>query len=260
MSLTAGPEDYQKLFDPKAYLEMYFRLAGDSMGDECIPFFLKHLAHLFNSGLVKGKTLIEIGTGPCIYSLLSACEAFEDIIVSDFTDSNREAFKDWLLERPGAFEWSSIVKHVCHLEGDRITWKEKEARLRKAIRQVVKCDVLKSPPIEGAVPQADCILSSLCLESACKDHKDYVTALHHMTSLLKPGGYLVLTGVMGNNYYTVGDVKFLCLNLTEPFIREALAGAGFTTVKVELSPKTKESLEDVADFSAYYFLVAQKKK
>ncbi|KAM9296646.1 nicotinamide N-methyltransferase-like [Gastrophryne carolinensis] len=252
MSLTAGSKDFQKLFDPKAYLEMYFHL------DECRRFFLKHLAHLFISGLVKGKTLIEIGTGPSIYSLLSACEAFEDIIVSDFTDCNLEAFKDWLLERPGAFDWSRIVKIVCHLEGDRTTWKEKEARLRKSIKQVLKCDVLKSPPIEGAVPQADCILSSLCLESACKDHKDYVAALHHMISLLKPGGYLVLTGVIGGSYYNVGGVRFSCCTLTEPFIREALAGAGFTIVKVELSAKTEESLEDIADFSAYYFLVAQK--
>ncbi|KAM9296645.1 nicotinamide N-methyltransferase-like [Gastrophryne carolinensis] len=252
MLLTAGPEDYQKLFDPKAYLEMYFRL------DECRRFFLKHLAHLFNSGLVKGKTLIEIGTGASIYTLLSACEVFEDIIVSDFTDSNREAFKDWLLQHPEAFDWSPIVKFVCHLEGDRITWKEKEARLRKSIKQVLKCDVLKSPPIEGAVPQADCILSSLCLESACKDHKDYVAALHHMTLLLKPGGYLVLTGVIGGSYYTVGDVKFSCCTLTEPFIREALAGAGFTIMKVELSTEKEEYLQTFADFSAYYFLFAQK--
>ncbi|KAM9296658.1 nicotinamide N-methyltransferase-like [Gastrophryne carolinensis] len=258
MSFVAGPEDYQKLFDPKIYLETYYRLSGDSMADEYLPFFLKHLAHIFNSGLVKGKILIDIGTGPSIYSLLSACEAFEDIIVSDFTDSNREAFKDWLLERPGAFDWSPIVNLVCHLEGDRTSWKEKEACLRKAIKQVLKCDILKSPPIEGTVPQADCILSSFCLESACKDHKDYVAALHHMTSLLKPGGYLVLTGAMGNSYYTVGDVKFSCLALTEPFMREALAGAGFTTVKVELSTKTEESLENVANFSAYYVLLSQK--
>ncbi|KAM9296643.1 nicotinamide N-methyltransferase-like [Gastrophryne carolinensis] len=209
MSLAFGPEDYQKLFNPKAYLEMYFRLAGD-------------------------------------------------IIVSDFTDSNREAFKDWLLERPEAFDWSPIVKLVCQLEGDRTPWKEKEARLRKTIKLVAKCNILKSPPIEEAVLQADCILSCFCLESACKDHKDYVAALHHMTSLLKPGGYLVLAGSMGSTYYTVGDVKFSGLILTEPFVRKSLAGYGFTIVNLEFSNKREESSDDVADFSAFYVLVAKK--
>ncbi|KAM9296644.1 nicotinamide N-methyltransferase-like [Gastrophryne carolinensis] len=255
MSAADDPQNYQKRFNPNAYLDMYFRLAGDSVGDEYMLFVLKHLAQIFNSGLVKGKTLIDIGTGPSIYSLLSACEEFEDIIVSDFTDSNREAFKDWLLDRPGAFDWSPVVKHVCHLEGDRTPFKEKEARLKKAIKQVVECNILKCPPIEEAVPQADCILSSLCLESACKDDKDYVAALGHMTSLLKPRGYLVLTGDMGNSYYTVGDVKFSCFTLTESFVRKSVSGAGFTILKLELFHKKEESL---VNFSAFYVLVARK--
>ncbi|KAM9296657.1 nicotinamide N-methyltransferase-like [Gastrophryne carolinensis] len=258
MSAADDPQNYQKRFNPNAYLDMYFRLSGDSVGNEYQLFVLKHLAQIFNSGLVKGKTLIDIGTGPCIYSLLSACEAFEDIIVSDFTDSNREAFKDWLLDRPGAFDWSAVVKLVCHIEGDRTTLKEKEACLKKAIKQVVQCNILKSPPIEEAVPQADCILSSLCLESACKDEKDYVAALGHMNSLLKPGGYLVLTGDMGNSFYMVGDVKFSCFTLTEPFVRKSVSGAGFTILKLELFHKKEELLEDLADFSAFYVLVAQK--
>ncbi|KAG9460359.1 hypothetical protein GDO78_022382, partial [Eleutherodactylus coqui] len=70
-------------------------------------------------GKVKGDTLIDIGTGPSIYQLLSACEAFKNIIVSDFTDRNREEFNVWLKNQPGAFDWSSVINHVCQLEGDR---------------------------------------------------------------------------------------------------------------------------------------------
>lgn len=211
-------------------------------------------------GKVKGDTLMDIGTGPCIYQLLSACEAFKNIIVSDFTDKNREELNVWLKNQPEAFDWSSVVKHVCHLEGDRITCQEKEEKLRKTIKQVLKCDVLKTNPIDPVtIPQVDCLLSCLCLEGACKDFESYVTALKNITEFLKPGGYLVLTGVLGNSYYQVGEVKFSALTLNEAFLRETLPGAGYVIENFQLSKKTENSLEDKADFIAYYVITAQKK-
>ena len=35
-----------------------------------------------------GDILIDVGTGPTIYQLLSACEAFREIIVSDYSELN----------------------------------------------------------------------------------------------------------------------------------------------------------------------------
>ncbi|XP_044153918.1 nicotinamide N-methyltransferase-like [Bufo gargarizans] len=261
MSDFTGKNEYQTLFNPKAYLEFYYQLGSGSMGDEYLQFALKELVETFHSGKLKGDTLIDIGTGPTIYQLLSACECFKNIIVSDFTDKNREEFNVWLKNQPGAFDWSPVVKHVCRLEGDRIPWEQKEERLRKTIKQVLKCDVFNINPIDPVtIPQVDCLLSCLCLEAACKDLESYITALKNITTLLKLGGYLVLMGVLGNNYYMVGDVKFSGLNLSETFLREVITGAGYVIKSFKQSEKTEDSLEDKADFTAHYVIVAQKER
>ncbi|XP_068119722.1 nicotinamide N-methyltransferase-like [Hyperolius riggenbachi] len=259
MSEFSGPDDYQKHFDPKAYLTAFFTMTVNAKENEFLQFVLKHLAQIFNSGQVKGETLIDIGTGPTIHQLLSACEAFENIIASDFTDKNREEFEAWLTNQPGAFDWSPVVKHVCQLEGDRISWTEKEAHLRKAIKQVLKCDVLKSNPMDPVVlPQADCVLSSECLEGACKDLGAYDTALKNISTLLKPGGHMVLVSPLECPYYMVGDIKFSSLFVTEASIRESLSRAGFVIEKLEKAKTSENFWEGASELSNYLVLVARK--
>ncbi|XP_068118217.1 nicotinamide N-methyltransferase-like [Hyperolius riggenbachi] len=260
MSGFTGPDHYQKFFDPKIYLETYFRLAGDSMGDDLLHFILKNLAQIFNSGNVKGETLIDIGTGPSIHHLLSACNAFKNIIVSDFTDRNREEFQAWLSNKSTIFDWSPILKHVCQLEGGRIPWAEKEDSLRRAVTQVLKCDILKSNPTDPVeLGQADCVLSCLCLESVCKDEEDYIAALNNISTLLKPGGHLVLAGALGNTFYTVGAVRFSALPVTDDFIKQSLIAIGYDIISVELFQKPEGCVEDIADFTAHYVLLARKR-
>ncbi|KAB1276725.1 Indolethylamine N-methyltransferase [Camelus dromedarius] len=70
-------------------------------------------------GGVGGDILIDIGSGPTIYQLLSACEAFREIIVSDYTEQNLWELEKWLKKEPGAYDWSPAVQYVCELEGDR---------------------------------------------------------------------------------------------------------------------------------------------
>lgn len=71
------------------------------------------------AGGVGGDILIDIGTGPTIYQLLSACEAFREIIATDYTEQNLQELERWLKKEPGAYDWSSVVQYVCELEGDR---------------------------------------------------------------------------------------------------------------------------------------------
>lgn len=68
-------------------------------------------------GEVSGCTLIDIGSGPTIYQLLSACAHFEDITLTDFLEVNRQELRLWLREEPGAFDWSVYSQHVCLIEG-----------------------------------------------------------------------------------------------------------------------------------------------
>ncbi|MEE6515476.1 hypothetical protein FKM82_024270 [Ascaphus truei] len=88
------------------------------MKGEWLDFALRKLHETFTPGGVEGDTLIDIGAGPTIYHLLSACEVFKNIITSDFLAQNRAEMQKWLKKDPDAFDWSPVAKFVCELEGD----------------------------------------------------------------------------------------------------------------------------------------------
>ncbi|XP_059587705.1 nicotinamide N-methyltransferase-like [Alligator mississippiensis] len=224
MAAFTGGEVYKTEFEPMAYLE-YFKFGRGTLGDESLTFVLKHYCKTFTLGAVTGHTLIDIGSGPTIYQLLSACESFKEIIASDYIDQNCQELLKRLKNEPGAFDWTPVVQHVCELEGDRNKWAEKEGKLRGAIKRVLKCDVHKSNPLDPVVlPPADCLVSSLCLEAACKDHSSY------------------------------------CAALRNEFLRGALSATGFAIQEFDVLSRDDDTMQEIYHFSGMYFIVARKEK
>ncbi|NXI49427.1 NNMT methyltransferase, partial [Chloroceryle aenea] len=204
-----------------------------------------------------GNTLIDVGCGPTIYQLLSACERFQEIIALDYTDRNRQELEKWLRNEAGAFNWRPVVQYVCELEGDREKWGEKEEKLRKKVRQVLKCDVTKANPVAPVVlPPADCLLSTLCLEAACKDLATFRSALRNIGALVKPGGHLVMVTVLRETYYSFNKQVFSCLYLERKEVEEAVEGAGFDVKFSEVQPCQPGDVR--ADCEAVLSLVARR--
>ncbi|XP_054854579.1 nicotinamide N-methyltransferase-like [Eublepharis macularius] len=220
---------YAQHFDPKKHLEMYFTFHPEKEDiNVLIGFALKNLHKAFHLGGIKGDTLIDIESGHTIYQFLSACECFREIIATGYMDGIREELQQWLRKEPGVFNWGSVGKYVCELEGDREKWVQKEEKVRKAIKRVLKCDVTQPNPLAPlSLPPADCVLSTLFLEVACPDLPTYRSALKNISSLVKPGGHLVLFVALEANFYMVGLQRFSCLFLDQKCVEEAVKGAGF---------------------------------
>uniref|UniRef100_A0A8D0Q6T6 Indolethylamine N-methyltransferase n=1 Tax=Sus scrofa TaxID=9823 RepID=A0A8D0Q6T6_PIG len=229
-------EDYKE-FDSQDYLKTYYTFdSGTVAENEILKFNLKNLFQTFSSG-VGGDILIDIGTGPTIYQLLSACEVFREIIVSDYTDQNLREVEKWLKKEPGAYDWSPAVQYVCELEGDRSRWQEKEARLRRTVTRLLKCDATEPHPLGPAqVLPADCVLTLLALECACHDVDTYRAAIRNLVSLLKPGGYLVTAVTLGFQGYIVGNKNFFGLHLEKETVEKALQDAGCQVLRCQHSP------------------------
>ncbi|XP_054853946.1 nicotinamide N-methyltransferase-like [Eublepharis macularius] len=140
-------------------------------------------------------------------------------------------------------------------------WAEKEAKLRRTLKQVLDGDVLWSNPLEPVtLPQADCLLDVECLEAACKDLSALRAALKNISSLLKLGGTLVSAGVLGCSFYMVGPRKFSFLVLTEEILRDALNTSGFAVVEFQSEPRFTKNMFNLCDYSGKYFFIARKEK
>ncbi|NXF09259.1 NNMT methyltransferase, partial [Smithornis capensis] len=249
---------YQRSFDPQVYLKEFYSLSDSR---EWATVFLKQnlrsLHKIFSLDGLKGDTLIDVGCGPTIYQLLSACEHFREITALDYTDQNRRELEKWLKNEAGAFDWVPVVKYVCELEGDRDKWAEKQEKLRKKVKQVLKCDVTKANPTDPvSLPPADCIVSTLCLEAACKDLPAFRRALRNISTLVKPGGHLVLVTVLKETYYAFNDQVFSCLRLEKHEVEEAVEAAGFQVKFSEAQPMTMA--DECADCGAVLSLMAHR--
>ncbi|KAG9464300.1 hypothetical protein GDO78_020165, partial [Eleutherodactylus coqui] len=190
-------------------------------------------------GGVRGDTLLDFGTGPTIYQLLSACEVFDNIIVSDFVEQNRAEFQKWLKKDPDAFDWTHIIKFVCELEGNGEDWEKKAEKLRSKVKEVLKCDALKRNPYDPVVvPPVDCLLSCLCLEVACKDTNSFCEVLKNFQDLIKPGGHLLLLSGLNSTYYHVGKKCFTSMVAEKEDLERALNEAGYQIEKAVYTPRT----------------------
>ena len=124
---------------------------------------------------------------------------------------------------------------------------------------MVQCDVYNEDVVEQscAALKFDAVVTSLCLEAACKTLDDFKLAIKKIAKLLVPGGYFIILTVLNESFYLVGGHKFFCLDVTEVDVVDALMGAGFKLLKKKnmLPPATGNY---ASDFPGLVVLLAQK--
>ncbi|KAM9299368.1 nicotinamide N-methyltransferase-like [Gastrophryne carolinensis] len=254
-------QNYIDDFNPVDYYKTYYNPAEGKALTEWTDFALKVLHDTFKKGCVEGDTLIDIGSGPTIYQLLSACEVFNNIIPSDYLPQNIAELQKWFKKQPGALDWTPYIKQVCELEGNRISCEEKAEKLRSKVKQILRCDVLKKNPFEPLnVAPADCVLSSLCLEGPCKDMETFTAAITHLRDLVKPGGHLVILSVLNSKCYYVGDKYFTVLPCTKEGVEKAFKDAGYEIVDMKFSSRNDLSELHIASHDSHYYVRAIKPK
>ncbi|XP_066461689.1 nicotinamide N-methyltransferase-like [Eleutherodactylus coqui] len=248
-------------FNPSDYYQTYYATGKGIFVGEWTEFVLRNLHETFGPGGVTGDILTDFGAGPTIYHLLSACEVFNTIITSDFLEQNRKQLEKWLKKDPDALDWSHVVKYVCDLEGNSNgdNCEKKEATLRRKVTKVLKCDALAKKPYDPVpMPEADCLISCLCLEAPCRDLEDFTNTLKKFQELLKPGGHIIIQSVLNCTFYYVGSKLFSCLSLTKDDLEKAFKEAGYEIVTLKVKPRSEKSGMETADQDGYYYIHARK--
>ena len=118
---------------------------------------------------------------------------------------------------------------------------------------MVPCDISQDPPIAKgfAKPHYNVVMSILCLESVCESKDDYKAAIRKLTSLIKPGGYLLLycslNTIDSYGHYHIGENKFTFLGVSLEFVLQSLKDGGLSDVHYSLLPE-----EDLLKAQKYY--------
>ncbi|XP_056400813.1 indolethylamine N-methyltransferase-like [Hyla sarda] len=247
-------------FDSRQFLEDYLSDKPDMVfGDDSLKFPIENLTKTFTQGHIKGDVLIDLSIGSFIHHLYSACEFFQHIIVLKVSDRCIMELKRYLDSRTGAFDWGHATKLHVEIEGKSDQFQDKEEKVRSTIPHVMKCDLEKenmTDPID--LPPADCILVAWLLDAVCKDQDDYRRYLRKFSRMLKPGGHLLLIGLLGTTYCKVGNDTIHAFTYDEDFASKALVGEGF--VIDYCVTKKRTNVSELMDYKAIIFIAAHKEK
>ncbi|XP_075185247.1 indolethylamine N-methyltransferase-like [Anomaloglossus baeobatrachus] len=247
-------------FDSRKGLEQYVLDESEmNLGVDLLEFPIKNLTKTFTEGNIKGDVLIDFSVGPIVYHLYAACDFFKHIIILKIRDRCIMELKRWVDSRTGAFDWCRTAKFHVDVEGKSEHFQDIEEKVRSAAQHIVKCDLAKENIIEPMVlPPADCVLTVGLLGMISKDQDEYVSNLGKISRLLKPGGHIILCGVLGTTYYKIGKDKLHVMSYDEDFIKNALVQTGFVIDHVDVQERT--SVSDLIDYKQVIFITAHKEK
>ncbi|KAK3743243.1 hypothetical protein QZH41_005617 [Actinostola sp. cb2023] len=187
--------------------------------------------------------MLEYGGGPNISRLITACTHVQDIIFAEYLEANRKVVEDWVAKDPKAFNWRPAFEFVVQkIEGKATDEVDKrESEVRDKIRAIVPCDVKAANPLQipdnlstKYGPPFDVVSTSLCLEAVVESEQEYKDHVAFLAKMLRPGGYLMMHGVLEQTFYTVGE-KFYTFPLTREMVLDSMKDAGLKDVVIDLA-------------------------
>eukprot|EP01102_Stenamoeba_stenopodia_P005042 TRINITY_DN15545_c0_g1_i1.p1 TRINITY_DN15545_c0_g1~~TRINITY_DN15545_c0_g1_i1.p1 ORF type:complete len:283 (+),score=56.49 TRINITY_DN15545_c0_g1_i1:55-903(+) len=272
-----GFEAYDAHFDPLVYCKMYYSSIDCCPQESAVlRFFLERYLEFFtNNAIVKDKPelrWLDFGSGPSIWQCAFVPTDKEtyrwQLYLSDYSRRNRDALKAFFANDQNVthHDWEGFFQSVARvLEGlpdeistqraaDRIAW------LRARQPQVLICDATSSStPLqttEDVVGSFDLVSTNLCLEAATRTKEEYIEAVRKVSSFVKKGGYLLMSVVEEEHFYTVGDRCFEVAPVNESCVRSALPESEWEIQTQRLSHKGA----GVSDYETALFVCACRKE
>ncbi|XP_023238960.1 indolethylamine N-methyltransferase-like [Centruroides sculpturatus] len=166
---------------------------------------LAELLHqIFHSGNLPGKRLLDFGCGPFIYRMASASLRYNDIVLADYSETNRKEIQKWLNEDPNTFDLTPFLARTAILEGfEEIKEgvKRIERRIRQSVKTVIGCDGLSDQILPKGIGKFDVITCFYCITNFAFSDEEHKKFLRKLSAYLNDDGVVIVITVFGVDKY-----------------------------------------------------------
>ena len=131
-------------------------------------------------------------------------------------------------------------------------------KIRERVTRLMRCDASRTPPVDVEHPRGlyDVVLTNFCAESATSDREQWRVYMTNIVSVLKPGGWLVMSALKGATCYAVGPRTFPAVEIIEDDLTELLEDTGFPAKGIEV--RTVAADRPTREYQGLMLAVAQK--
>jgi SAM-dependent methyltransferase len=223
---------YERLWNPKAYLQQYYSTADVSGDDQALFEFV--ITWLQHSGRTFG-TGIEVGCGPTVHHVAPFASYVKEIHLADYLPINLDEVRDWLAAKPNAHDWNVYFRGALALEGNNepSALLERKNALRRQITALKTADVRLNHPLNDNSTY-DLVMSFYCIEAVATSRDEWRQYLGNLCRLVAPGGVLFLAALRQSQAYHVLDEVFSTACINEEDFADALPQFGFPSTKMEI--------------------------
>jgi hypothetical protein len=220
-------------WNARQYLANYYTRV-ESEERHTLRFIARQALHLSPDSVA-----LEFGIGPTLHHLLPLAAAVAEIHVADLLQVNLQAISDWQQRAPGSHDWSDFTREVLGNEGlqNPTTFQiaSRENVLRHKIKRYILADAAASCPagIESA-GRYDCVVSCYCADSATPSKRQWLHMMRNISTMVAPGGRIVLAALRKCSFYKVGDIHYPSADIDEQDMLVALRGMGCDPATIEL--------------------------
>lgn len=182
--------------------------------------------------LPPNASVLEFGIGPTLHHMLPFAARAREIHVADLLPANLAAVRQWCRAEPGAFNWHAFTREVLICEGiidpGETVIQAREQLVREKLTRCLIGDARRHHPLgEHHTCKYECVVTCYCADSATANKHDWFRYLQHTTSLLAPGGQLIVAALRNCSSYNVGQHQFPSARIDEHDLRRALTLLGF---------------------------------
>lgn len=182
---------------------------------------------------------LDYGCGPTTHHAAALVPKAREIHMAEYLPDNLDAVQRWIDNTEDAHNWNAFTRYILQAEGSAepseadINTREQETR--QQITKLTCSDAGETDPLgpdmRGYFPL---VTTHYCAEGATNSKETWALYMRNITSLVSPGGTLILSACGAADFYTVGDRLFPCAGVNAHDIISCLQENGFLNIDLRV--------------------------